>query len=89
MQSQILWLQEELQKLRKIKHEKDKELVRLKHLNELDEQLDIQVNSKLIESCMIKTWKAALSFQYIPCNMGTGVYDYQLEFLFVLNRGNV
>ncbi|XP_022286537.2 uncharacterized protein LOC111099517 isoform X1 [Crassostrea virginica] len=40
--SQILWLQEELQKLRKIKHEKDKELVRLKHLNELDEQLDIQ-----------------------------------------------
>lgn len=40
--SQMLWLQEELQKLRKLKHDKDKELARLKHLNELDEQLDIQ-----------------------------------------------
>ncbi|XP_048745070.2 HAUS augmin-like complex subunit 8 isoform X2 [Ostrea edulis] len=40
--SQLSWLQEEVQKLRKIKHEKDKELARLKHLNELDEQLDIQ-----------------------------------------------
>lgn len=42
-QSQMLWLQEEVQKLRKLKHDKDKELARLKHLNELDEQLDIQV----------------------------------------------
>ncbi|XP_062597007.1 uncharacterized protein LOC134258455 [Saccostrea cucullata] len=40
--SQMLWLQEEVQRLRKQKHEKDKELTRLKHLNELDEQLDIQ-----------------------------------------------
>lgn len=40
--SQMLWLQEEVQKLRKLKHDKDKELARLKHLNELDEQLDIQ-----------------------------------------------
>lgn len=43
----MLWLQEELQKLQKLKHDKDKELARLKHLNELDEQLDIQVKGIL------------------------------------------
>lgn len=34
----------EVEKLRKKNHELDKELMRLKHLNEVDQQIDLQVH---------------------------------------------